>query len=252
MERLTLDRNELHFFSLWSKQKVSRRLTLLYNPNLSDDFLFNHARLTDPEETLGYEDLKYVKKFYSRFKIKPTLILNGKLDSSQKRLLSKEGFKVIDTLLTMSAPTRFYSALESNFEISVCSEDELVEWVRVFIEAFSTPSWLEELHKIAAKMVKHPNCTLYLARHNGAAVGVAARYSVDGVSGLYCLGTTPKLRNRGVGSALVAHVISEAYRSGDQIICLQTLASEHSTRFYARLGFRRRYSKTIYSSEVSI
>ena len=252
MEHLALDRNELLFFSLWSKQIVSKRLAILYNPNLSDDVLFNHARLTAPQETLGYNDLKYVKKFYSRLKIKPTLILNAELDSSQKHLLSGEGFKAIEQLITMSTPARISSTLKPNLKISACNEDDLAEWVKVFIEAFSTPSWLEELNRIAAKMVKHPNCTLYLARYKGTAVGVAAKYSAEGVSGLYCLGTTPKLRNRGVGSALVAHVINEAYHSGDQIICLQTLASEHLTRFYARLGFRRRYSKTIYSCEAII
>jgi len=252
LEHLALDRNELLFFSLWSRQKVSKRLTLLYNPNLSDDFLFNHARLTAPQETLGYKDLRYVKKFYSRLGIKPSLILNSKPDSGQKHLLSGEGFEAIEQLITMSTPTYISSALKPNLKITVCGEDDLAEWVKVFVEAFSTPSWLEELKRIAEEMVKHPSCTLYLARYKGTAVGVAARYSVEGVSGLYCLGTTPKLRNRGVGSALVAHVINEAHRSGDRIICLQTLANEHLTKFYARLGFRRRYSKTIYSSEAIV
>ena len=252
MEILALERNELQFFSLWSKQKITKRLTLLYNPNLFDDFLFNHARPTDPEETLGYRDLKYVKKFYSRLKIKPTLIFKAELDSNQKRLLSEEGFKATDLLITMTARTRPSSASRPYLTILACSEDDVAEWVKVFVEAYSTPSWLRELSNIVAKMVRHPRCTLYLARYKGVSVGVAARYSAEGVSGLYCLGTTPKVRNRGVGGALVAHVIGEAYRSGDEIICLQTLASEHLTRFYARLGFRRLYSKTIYSSEVPI
>ena len=252
MEHLVLDRNELQFLSLWSKRKVGKRLILLYNPNLPDDFLFNHARLTDPEEALSHRDLTYVKKFYTRLKVKPTLILGSKLDSSQKRLLSGEGFKAIDRLITMSTPTRISSTLEPNLKISDCSEDDIAEWVKVFIEAFSTPSWLRELNRIAAKMVKYPSCTLYLAHYKGTAVGVAVRHSVEGVSGLYCLGITPSFRNKGVGSALVAHVISEAYRSGDQIICLQSLASEHLTRFYARLGFKHRYSKAVYSSEAII
>lgn len=252
MEYLALERNELQFFSLWSKQKITKRLTLLYNPNLYDDFLFNHARPTDPEETLSQRDLKYVKEFYSRLKIKPALILSSKLDSNQEDLLRDEGFKAIDRLITMSTPTRLLCFPKPNLTILACSEDDAAEWVKVFIEAYSTPSWLRELNKIVAKMLKHPSCTLYLARYTGNAVGVAVRYSAEGVSGLYCLGTTPKVRNRGVGGALVAHVIGEAYRSGDPIICLQTLASEHLTRFYARLGFRRLYSKTIYSSEVSI
>jgi GNAT superfamily N-acetyltransferase len=252
LEQLVLERNELQFLSLWSKRKLSRRLTLLYNPNLSDDFLFNHARTTDPEETLNHRDLTYIKKFYTRLKMKPTLILHSKLDSSQKRLLSGEGFKAVDRLITMSAPTRISSTLEPNLKISACGEADLAEWVKVFIEAFSTPSWLKELNRIAANMVKHPSCTLYLARYKGAAVGVAVRYSIERVSGLYCLGIKPSFRNKGVGSALVAHVISEAYRSGDQIICLQSLASEHLTRFYTRLGFKHRYSKAVYSSEATI
>lgn len=249
MERSALESNELQFFSLWSRLKVSNRLILLYNPNLPDDVLINHARLNELEETLRYEDLKYVKKFYSRLKIKPTLFLNAKLDSSQKHLLRKEGFRVIDRLITMSAPTLAYPTLQSNLKISACSGDDLAEWIKVFVEAFSTPSWSDELKKIVVKMLKHPSCTLYLARYKGTAIGVAARYSTEGVSGLYCLGTIPKLRNRGVGSALVAQVVSEAHRSGDRTLCLQTLASERLITLYVRLGFRRLYSKAIYSTE---
>jgi ribosomal protein S18 acetylase RimI-like enzyme len=246
LEHSSLDDNELQFFSLWSKKKVSRHLILLYNPNLLDDALFNHARLNNRSEVLDRKDLNYVKRFYSQLGIKPSLFLNTSLDTSLKHLIEQERFKVIDRLITFSTSTSDSPAWKPDLRISACKEDDADEWIRVFVEAFSTPSWLNELNAIVAKMLKDPNCTLYLARYKDRAVGVAARYSTNSVSGLYCLGTIPKLRNRGIGSALVSYVISQAHKAGDQTICLQTPNSEHLIKFYSRLGFKRRYAKVIY------
>ncbi|MFN3621342.1 MAG: GNAT family N-acetyltransferase, partial [Nitrososphaerales archaeon] len=85
-----------------------------------------------------------------------------------------------------------------------------------------------------------------IARYKGKAVGVAARYSSEKLSGIYCLGTIPHLRNRGIGSTLIKHLINEAYKERDLNVCLQTLLSENLTRFYTKLGFKKVYGKVIY------
>ncbi len=248
MNILTLEDNEQQFISIWSKRGLKGPLILLYNPNLSDDNLFNHA-LQKPEATLTDEDLQYVKNFYHGLNIKPTIfILENRLDEALKHLLLKAEFKASDRLITMAAPTRLYTPPKPHIKITPCSEDHLAEWIGVFTKAFSTPSWLNELEKITIKMIKNPNCTLYLARYKGFAVGVATTYRSEGVCGVYCLGTTPQLRNIGVGSSLITYLTSEAYREGDQNICLQTLLSENLTRFYSRLGFKRVYDKVIYEA----
>lgn len=248
MTPLTLEENERQFFSIWSKQVVKKQLILLYNPKLSDDPLFNHA-LQKTEATLTSEDLHYVKSFYRELNIKPSIfVLENKLSKTLKHLLSEAGFKASDKLVTMCAPT--YRSILPNPELKIkpCSEGELAEWIKVFIEVFSTPSWLNELEKITRKLIKNPNCTLYLARYKNIPAGLAARYRSNGVSGIYCLGTAPNLRNRGVGSYLITYLTSEAYREGDQNICLQTLLSEKLARFYTRLGFKRTHSKVIYEA----
>lgn len=239
-----LERNELQFFSLWSQQKVSANLIILYNTNLREDPLFNHAALKNMVVLLTQEDLEYVKSFYTQLNIRPALFLIEEKYSNQQLLES--GFKAADKLLTLAAPTSSRTSLNSNIKISTCNADDLEDWIKVFIDAFSTPQWFNELRKITANLIKHPSCTLYIARRKNTAVGVAARYHSENLSGIYCLGIIPQLRNRGVGSTLIRHLINEAYKEGDQKVCLQTLLSENLTGFYTKVGFKKVYEKVIY------
>ncbi|MEM3386520.1 MAG: GNAT family N-acetyltransferase [Nitrososphaerales archaeon] len=243
MEIIDLECNELQFFSLWSKQWTTENLILLYNPIFSDDPLFNHALLKDMEVVLTQDDLRYVKSFYERLKVRPALFL---LEKKYQELLLESDFEVLDKLLTMSTGTRSCAPSNPSIKISICSKDDLEDWVKVFVDAFAAYSWVDGLKEITPNLLKHPGCTLYIARYKSKAVGVAARFSSEKLSGIYCLGTIPDLRGRGIGSTLIKHLINEAYKEGDRNLCLQTLLSENLIRFYTKLGFKKVYRKVIY------
>ncbi|MFN3621499.1 MAG: hypothetical protein ACK4TI_01275, partial [Nitrososphaerales archaeon] len=133
METIELERNELGFFSLWSKQIVRGNLIFLYNPLFSDDPLFNHALPKDNEVILTQHDCEYVKSFYKQLKIRPALFLLEKKSQGQQPLDSD--FKVLDTLLTMTTLTRSHLSLNPNIKVSTCSEVDLEDWIKVFIDA---------------------------------------------------------------------------------------------------------------------
>lgn len=78
---------------------------------------------------------------------------------------------------------------------------------------------------------------LFLYLHDGVPVaGVEMFPSNDEVAGLYGLATLEAYRGKGIGSALMTHVLNVASASGYKRIILQ--ASEDGIGIYKKLGFR--------------
>lgn len=104
---------------------------------------------------------------------------------------------------------------------------------RVFVEAFALP---EELVDVFGEMWRHvPGLVQLLARLDGVPVGCAAGVAVDGVMGIYNVGTLERARRRGVGRAVTA----AAMRIGRDQGCHSAIlhASELGYPVYESLGF---------------
>jgi ribosomal protein S18 acetylase RimI-like enzyme len=84
----------------------------------------------------------------------------------------------------------------------------------------------------------------YVARLEGTAVGAATLMAWEGVFGIYGVATLPEARRRGVGTALVRRMISDARARDGAPICLQAETDTDAQRWYERLGFRTVYDRT--------
>jgi len=80
--------------------------------------------------------------------------------------------------------------------------------------------------------------------------GVLAIFRTEGLAGVYCVGTVPKHRRRGVAGALLSKAEAIAGNEGRRLI-LQSLASDVSARFYLERGFKALYCKQLLSKENS-
>jgi ribosomal protein S18 acetylase RimI-like enzyme len=85
--------------------------------------------------------------------------------------------------------------------------------------------------------------TLIVAEVEGRAVGTVSLYSRNGRAAaihLFALEVGQEWRNRGIGTALIDHVISEAREGGHTSVFLEVRADNSGARrLYHRLGFRR-------------
>lgn len=77
----------------------------------------------------------------------------------------------------------------------------------VLAEAFGLPGYVTEM---LIPELPPPPLRLYVAYCEGQAVGTVSLFDAGGVGGVYNLGTHPAFRGRGVGRALLAHVLEEA------------------------------------------
>lgn len=75
----------------------------------------------------------------------------------------------------------------------------------------------------------------YLARLGGQPVGVSQLFLGRDVAGLYCVGTLPELRQRGIGTALTLVRLRDARTLGYRLSVLGP--TRESQRMYQRIGF---------------
>jgi ribosomal protein S18 acetylase RimI-like enzyme len=83
---------------------------------------------------------------------------------------------------------------------------------------------------------------LLVAELDGELVGTVSLHAIGGRGGsmhLFALEVAPRVRNRGVGTALIRYVLEEAARRGCVRVFLEVSIENRARRLYHRLGFRR-------------
>ncbi len=95
---------------------------------------------------------------------------------------------------------------------------------RVLLEVFGRPGFGE-----------HLRWRLYVGSLDGEPVGASRLFMGAGVAGVYAVGTVPKKRRQGIGTAMTLAALGEARRFGYRIGVLR--GAEMALGIYRRLGF---------------
>ncbi|HLF72364.1 MAG TPA: GNAT family N-acetyltransferase [Dehalococcoidia bacterium] len=80
---------------------------------------------------------------------------------------------------------------------------------------------------------------LLVAEQDGELAGTVSIGEGESTLHLFALEVAPALRRRGIGSAIVRHVIDVAWRRGLTRVYLEVRVDNPARRLYHRLGFRR-------------
>jgi putative acetyltransferase len=114
----------------------------------------------------------------------------------------------------------------------------LVETHLTYSHAGSPP---EHVHALDMGGLLDPAVTLFSARVAGTLVGIGAIRELDPVHGeIKSMHTTPEARGRGVGRALIDHLLDVASARGYRRVSLETGTGESfapARRLYERVGF---------------
>ena len=101
--------------------------------------------------------------------------------------------------------------------------------------------WPEELtrHMVGHKRRKAPEVQPWLARVDGAAVGMfSSMPGVDGVGLVEDLFVAQDVRGRGIAQALIVHATADARSRGAGPVIIGSLVDDWPKLLYARMGFR--------------
>lgn len=246
-----IDENESSFCSLWSRahQKMDC-VELFLNPKLGDDYFFNRLNIKNSYSCRNISDiLSSIKSSHAN--CHDTLYVHVICNNENRVKFSIPKFGTMKILgLDLNK-----CALESDhIEIDVVDKNRLYNWIDVFCRSFDSVHIKDEVTNIISK--HYQKLTLLLAHHNNLdqvkyLVGCSLLYEKKESIGLYCLGTIPHFRRKGVARELIASAVQIAKNKGHNLMIVQTLNKEGYEDFYKNLGFRSIYKKMLYSFKMS-
>ncbi len=158
--------------------------------------------------------------------------------------LRKRGYAVVDRMAVMKM-RRPKASRRNPAVIRRAEPREAGAWCDAYLGSFYGDLALKrKVAPIARRVSELPAVTLLVAESDKKVVGVTALFRTPHLLGLYCLGTLPDYRGRGVAHSLVSEAQRIAGSEGRKLV-LQALQSESAEPFYLKAGFRRLYTKVL-------
>ena len=242
-----LNESESSFCSLWSRthQKIDC-IELFLNPKLGDDYFFNRLNIKNSCHNIT-DILNSIKSSHTNYpdSLYVHLICNN--DNCVKFNFPKFG-----TMKILVLDTNRYVFESDHIDIDVIDRNHLYIWIDIFCKSFDSVHIKDEVTNIISK--HYQKLTLLVAHHNldqvKYFVGCCLLYEKKESIGLYCLGTIPHFRRKGVARELIASAVRIAKDNDHNLLIVQTLTKEGFDELYKKLGFRTIYEKMLYSFEM--
>ncbi len=230
-----IEENEFGFVAHWGKVITLECGTLFINPNLPNDLFFDKlTNITCLSEKMLNEALDIFQKNNMRAFV---YALN---DQKLEDLLQRKKFTFYDTqhVLIKTTPMEI-----QNFQVHHIAKKDSLLWAEIFCKSYDCYEWFDEVNSI----VRNSSSNIeYLvdAEHNASCV---ALYEVNSILGLYCLGTLPEKRQKGLAKLLVNYALNKVKIKNLDFLMLETYQRDDLLQFYAKLGFKKVYEKKIYT-----
>ena len=129
------------------------------------------------------------------------------------------------------------------FEISVAdlSSVETKRLIEAHLAHSAESAPATSNHSLAIEALREPRASVWSISDGEALLGCGALYELDARHGeVKSMHTTEAARGRGVGAAMLEHLIAEGRRRGYERLSLETGAMDayaRARRLYARFGF---------------
>ncbi|MGQ0794958.1 MAG: GNAT family N-acetyltransferase [Nitrosopumilaceae archaeon] len=230
-----IEENEYGFTSVWSNMTKLDCGLFFVNPNLPNDIFFNKlTNITCLNEKMIDDALVLFKKNNTQPFV--YVLNNEKLE----KLLQKKNFRLYDThhimKKTISHP------INHDPVHHIARKDSLL-WTEVFCKSYDCLDWAEEVNSIVRNSISNVDY-LVDSEYNSSCV---ALYEKNSVLGLYCLGTIPESRNKGLARSLIYYALNQVREKNLDFLILETYARDNLLQFYSNLGFKQIYEKKVYT-----
>jgi GNAT superfamily N-acetyltransferase len=245
-DRRAIELNEAEWWSHWGKLRwLNKQCYLLSSSEFREPF-FNRLGLFTCE--INRKSLAEAEETFTKAGLVPHVTLVESCRGSEQ-FLRRRGYSGEDEMLVQRLGS---ATIHSSEEVEVhhAGPGDVRAWVETYLLSFYGDLALEkEVTRIIDEILPMESVTLLVAELGGKVAGATALKRTPGLLGLYCLGTLPKFRNRGVARSLLSAAQYIAI-SEKRILVLQSLASEETEPFYSKFGFRRLYAKLFLRKEM--
>jgi N-acetylglutamate synthase-like GNAT family acetyltransferase len=230
---------------------VQKCADVFVNREFIGDYFFNKANIISSCRDSNAV-IKEAIKIFSRNSLNCFFYIGeDKVGDTIKAMLFQMGFSHIDTM----------QVFVINLESLLCEESNVPEiikidratlsslWIDIFCDSFNIPSWKSEVKRVVKLHYKDLNLIISVTEKNSKYIpaGCASLFTTNKVMGLYCLGTLPHLRRRGLARRIIKAAICIAKENGIKIFFVQTFVNDGFAHIYQRLGFELLYEKQVYA-----
>lgn len=251
LEEIENKHYEFQIGMYFSEAKQIEGTQLMYS-NIVEDFYWNYAtkiNSTNPEKLL-----KEVEEFFKKINRIPAIYITPwSKPENFTEIAEKMSYKnsASDAWMIYKGEKQ---EISENIEIKeVKTEQEMQTLLEVFEKSYSDPddpygiippAYKEALLKSfdnKGKKIIH-----YLGFSEGKPVGLSTLIHNNEYGGIYNIGSIPKIRKKGIGTAISLHPINQAIDKGCKYIFLQTVPKSYNEKFYTKLGFETQFIGTAY------
>jgi GNAT superfamily N-acetyltransferase len=224
---------DLAFTGFWSDSVNLKCGTLFFNKNLSNDIFFDKlTKLTCLEDETLAESLR----LFEMYSTKPYVYT---LDSPEfEKKLLEQNFMLYDVQHVLAKIADSTTTCQAHR----VSYDESLLWSKIFCDAYDCHEWISSVDKIVKKSSN--SVEYYIDRSSSSCV---ALYESNSILGLYCLGTVPSMRKKGLAESLIDFSLNQTKSRNLEFLMLETYGRDKLLDFYSKLGFKEIYRKNIYT-----
>ncbi len=240
-ERKAAELNEVGWWSSWGDVRwLDARCFILESKDFSEPFFNRAGFLSCDASAARVGDIE--DAFFTTGRDSHVMLF----EPCEKALsfLKKRGYTIVDGMTVMQMRKPKISVNEA-VRVREAGPGVLGRWCDAYLLSFYGDLTLKQpVMRVLRRISRIGSATLLVAELGGKVAGIAALYRTPGLLGLYCLGTLPEFRGRGVAHSLLGQAQVIAASEGRKVV-LQSLFSEGAESFYYKVGFERLYMKRL-------
>jgi GNAT superfamily N-acetyltransferase len=249
-----MEANEEAFCSIWADRiRFYKDVSLFINRRIPSDYFYNRLNLCKAE--ISCEVLRKAEYRFFMSNMNCYAYVHEENADIQRRL-NRAGYSWIDTMDVMTHSREpdlgYTNKANTDGPVFKVKNVEIPSWVRTFCESFEM---LEMQTEIKQRVERHFDKLILLISYVCSGLshpqpgGCCALFINHGIIGLYCLGTIPKFRGKGIARKMVASGLQYAFNYDLDYLLLQTFESQDLFSFYSKFGFKLAYKKRVFEKK---
>lgn len=190
--------------------------------------------------------LREAEAFFSERECAWSVVLSTFRDTSRWHSeLVMRGFSPSTTLDVLVREPGPLEDARPDPRVRLAEPGETALFTEILMEVFRMPRRFFPALLDMTEAWREAGARLYLAESEGEPVATALLATIDGVAGIYNVGTLRRARRQGLARGLMARALEDA--AGADLVTLQVAPEGFTEGFYLDLGFVPRYSWRFYS-----
>lgn len=252
-----IEENESEFSSLWAQRFKEIECADFYvNADFPGDYFFNKTKILSPCSNTHLLIAQAKRIFFSNNLDCFIHSHEGLEFENTNNILEEAGFSCVDTMLIFSTgqDTQHITDSKSRYEtdlvqIITVDKESVSIWVDVFCKAFNAEDWYSQIYNVTATNYSRFNLQLLMIRSDSVFVPAACTllFCHKKVLGLYCLGTLPKFRRKGLASQILKSSILTARDKGMKLFFAQSFMNDGYATMYNKAGLDMEYKRRVYA-----